>query len=127
MTDLTEERRAWWRDRRKRYNLGLIVAGFLAFVCYVAVLSIFKLSHRLAEIEITVFTTLIQGLGYLVMMLIANLFYNLGSLSESLFKPSRPDKFRTFMFNLGFWFSVTLPFLVPGLLLYFLFIVPVLE
>jgi hypothetical protein len=27
----------WWASRRVRYNIGLVVAGLLAFACYTAV------------------------------------------------------------------------------------------
>ena len=127
MSDSLTNRREWWRERRKKYNLGLIVAGVLAYICYVAVLSVFHSDDRLADVEITVFTILFQGLGYLVMMLVANLLYNLGSLAESVCKPRHPEQFRTTLFNLGFWFSVSLPFIVPALLLFTLFTVPVID
>ena len=26
---------SWWESRRPRYNLGLLVAGPVAFICYV--------------------------------------------------------------------------------------------
>jgi hypothetical protein len=127
MSDFSTNRRDWWRERRKKYNLGLIVAGIIAYICYLAVLSVFHSDDRLADVEITVFTILFQGLGYLVMMLVANLLYNLGSLAESVCKPRHPEQFRTTLFNLGFWFSVSLPFIVPVLLLFTLFIVPVID
>jgi hypothetical protein len=127
MSDSNTERREWWRKRRSTYNIGLIVAGILAFACYVAVVSIFQKNDRLADAEITIFTTLFQGIGYLMMMVVANLLYNLGSYAESIFKPDRPEDFRRTVFGLGFWFSVALPFIVPGLLIYVLFTVSVLD
>jgi hypothetical protein len=33
---LSPEARSWWRHRRLRYNIGLAVAGLLAFVAYLA-------------------------------------------------------------------------------------------
>lgn len=127
MSDSSSNRSEWWRERRRKYNLGLIVSGALAYLCYVAVLSVFHSDERLADVEITVFTVLFQGFGYLVMILIANLLYGLGSLAESVCKPRDPERFRTVLFNLGFWFSVNLPFIVPGLLLLTLFTVPVID
>ena len=55
----------WWGKRRVRYNIGLIVAGLLAFACYVAVvfwgISIGALPDPGA---ITLLTTIFQGIGY---------------------------------------------------------------
>ncbi|MBN2579102.1 MAG: hypothetical protein JXB10_08935 [Pirellulales bacterium] len=66
----------WWESRRLRYNGGLVLAGILAFVGYVVVC--FTLLPRVldaSEIEVNLFTTLFQGVGYLLMIGIANLFY----------------------------------------------------
>jgi hypothetical protein len=51
------------------------------------------------------------------MMGIANLLYNLGAYSEKIIKPKNIDKYRKQTFNLGFWFSCGLPFLIPLVLL----------
>jgi hypothetical protein len=118
------ESREWWRGQRKRYNIGLIVAGLLAFVLYVGVVEFFQQDKRMADLEITLFTIIFQGVGYLIMMLIANLFFNLGAVAESILDPTNPDRFRTITFNLGFWFSVALPFLIPGLLVLMLIATP---
>lgn len=126
-TEASATRSEWWRERRKKYNRGLIIAGVLAYICYVLIVSIFHRDDRLAEVEITVFTMIFQGMGYLVMMLIANLFYNLGPLAELICKPRNPLEFRSTLFNLGFWFSVALPFLIPFLLIISLVLVPVID
>jgi len=59
----------WWRRRRLRYNIGLIVAGPLAFVCYVAVgfwgISIGAIQDPYASIPLMVVS---HGMGYLVLM-----------------------------------------------------------
>ena len=66
-------REDWWADHRWPYNRALIIAGVLAFVCYVAVAC--TLVARVDPgVEITIFTTGFQGFGYLVAMGIANLF-----------------------------------------------------
>ena len=44
----------WWEPRRLRYNIGLVVAGILAFILYIIVLSIFH--DRIPDAEITLFT-----------------------------------------------------------------------
>jgi hypothetical protein len=96
--------RAWWERRRLRYNVGLVVAGLLAFVCYVVV--VWRAASNGAmpgddEIEITLFTTAFQTVGYLFMM--------------SLVKPTDVDRYRRVTFRLGFWVSVLLPFGIPAL------------
>jgi len=105
----------WWSDRRLKYNLGLIVAGILAFICYV-ILSTKLIMPYDKDFEITLFTTAFQGIGYLFMILIANLFYNLGYWADKNFNENNSDLFRNRLFNLGFWFSCSLPFAIPLLI-----------
>lgn len=114
MTDTAISPSAWWAARRLRYNVGLVIAGILAFIAYVIVGS--TLAPKDADFEITIFTTLFQGIGYLVMIGVANLFYFVGPLSERVVCPKDPDRYRRVCFQLGFWFSVLLPFCIPALL-----------
>ena len=107
----------WWEARRLRYNIGLVVAGTLAFIAYLIVLHSF--SDRIPDIEITLFTILFQGIGYLFFMIVANVFYFLGALSESLPRLRDLESHRRLSYALGFWCSVALPFLIPITLVYF--------
>jgi hypothetical protein len=104
----------WWSAHRLRYNVGLVVAGILAFIAYVAVGS--TMLPPDADFEVKIFTTLFQGIGYLFMMGLANAFYFLGPLSERVIRPRDPQRYRRNCFRLGFWFSVLLPFSIPVLL-----------
>ena len=104
----------WWATRRLQYNLALVVAGVLAFICYVIVGSTLLPSDAL--FEVTIFTTLFQGIGYLFMIGVANLFYFIGPISESIVSPSDPERYRRICYQVGLWFSVILPFSVPVLL-----------
>ena len=105
----------WWPAHRRQYNVGLVIAGILAFVCYVAVIAAFE--HRIPDVEITLFTTIFQGVGYLFMMALANICYFLGPVTESIVKPIDPQRFRSITFGLGYWGSVMLPFVIPASLL----------
>ncbi len=102
----------WWADRRLKYNLGLVTAGILAFICYV-IAGVNLIMPYDNDFEITLFTTAFQGVGYLFMILIANLFYNLGYWADKHYNKQGSDKFRRRLFNLGFWFSCGLPFIIP--------------
>lgn len=107
----------WWESRRLLYNVGLVCAGILAFMCYVVVC--FSLLPRVldeSEIKITPLTTLVQGIGYLFMMGVANLCYFLGPFCEDFVRPGNVDRYRRISYWLGFWFSVLLPFSIPALL-----------
>jgi hypothetical protein len=101
----------WWAERRFRYNLALNMAGASAFLCYA--LAFEARCRNVAEAEITLATTVIQGMGYLLAIVIANGFYNLGYWSELWVKPKDPARFRARLFRLGLVFSVTLPFVIP--------------
>ncbi|NOZ47276.1 MAG: hypothetical protein GXO79_10925 [Chlorobi bacterium] len=113
-----ELRNEWWSKMRLKYNIGLIISGISAFVLYVIVVEfvVMKNSND-QEVEITLFTTIFQGIGYLIMIGIANLFYNLGAISEKLVNPKNIEEYRNKIFKIGFWFSCGLPFLVPLILL----------
>lgn len=56
----------WWEARRLRYNVGLVVAGLLAFIAY-AVLGSMLLSDD-PDFEVTIFATFFQGIAYLFMI-----------------------------------------------------------
>ena len=113
MLEITEDiKKAWWAERRARYNKGLLVAGIVAFVCYVIVGSLLIAPHD-KDFEITIFTTIFQGAGYLFMMLIANLFYGLGYWADKTFNGKNKEVYRRRLFKLGLTFSCGLPFLVP--------------
>jgi hypothetical protein len=101
----------WWAKYRFRYNIGFVVAGIVAFVLYAAV--IFNFEERIPGADITIFTTAFQGVCYLLAMGVANIFYYLGPVSERIFKPKNIFIYRVITFNLGFYFSVLLPFSIP--------------
>ena len=114
--------RAWWSARRLRYNFGLIAAGIAAFFAYCIVLAIF--SDAIPDAEVTIFTILFQGIGYLICMGLANICYFLGPLSERFLHPTDPEAYRRIAFGLGFWFSVALPFSIPALLTFLALVYP---
>jgi hypothetical protein len=109
----------WWAARRRRYNIGLLVAGPLGFICYAAAVSRCIDLRVPGDWEITIFTTLFQGFAYLVMIGIANLCYYVGPWSEQLFRPANVARYRKTAFQLGFWFSVLLPFTPFALLMFY--------
>lgn len=102
----------WWSKKRLTYNKGLVVAGFTAFILY-AVLGGWLVAPHVDDFEITIFTIAFQGAGYLLMMLVANVFYSLGEVFDGIFNQNNSDRYRNRLFNLGFGFSVGLPFLIP--------------
>jgi hypothetical protein len=105
----------WWAQKRIKYNVGLIIAGITAFFAY-AILGGLLIAPYVNDFEITLFTIFFQGVGYLIMMLVANIFYNLGHYVDKHYNKTNSSAFRQRLFNLGFWFSVSLPFLIPLLI-----------
>src|ERR1700712_4705586 len=102
----------WWASRRWKYNKGLIIAGICAFLLY-AILGGILIEPHDNDFEITLFTTGFQGIGYLFMMGIANLFYFSGAALDKVLNKNNTDQFRTNLFNVGYWFSTALPFSIP--------------
>ena len=102
----------WWESRRLRYNIGLAIAGALAWGLFAAE------SLLLTDwFSISVSGTLATGLLWLVAMGIANLLYFLGPVSERVLRPQDRDAYRRRVFGLGFWFSMAVPFLFPAVVL----------
>ncbi|MBY0478033.1 MAG: hypothetical protein K2Q24_10335 [Chitinophagaceae bacterium] len=107
--------RQWWANRRFKYNKGLVIAGLLAFLLYAIVGSLLIKDN----FEITLFTIAFQGVGYLFMIGVANIFYGLGPLLDRLYNRQNDEGFRQKLFNLGYWFSFALPFSIPLLVVVF--------
>ena len=105
----------WWAARRLRYNMALAAAGVLAFVCYLIALQ-FRCANT-SGVEVTLFTTLFQGIGYLVAMGLANLCYGLGPGLERFVQPTARTDYRKWTFRAGLAFSVALPFAIPLMIL----------
>lgn len=110
--NIQQTSKQWWAGRRLKYNKGLVIAGITAFILYVILGSTLIMPYD-EDFEITLFTTVFQGVGYLFMILIANLFYNLGHIVDNMFNKGNNEQFRKRFFNFGYWFSFGLPFLIP--------------
>lgn len=102
----------WWEGRRLRYNIGLGVAGWTAYALFWLLQFAFDWSPA-SNWQGALGMTLFLGAGFLGLMALANIFYLLGVLAESISRPSEVDQFRTTTWNLGFWGSIALPFLFP--------------
>jgi len=114
--NLEENRRKWWLKNRLRYNKGLVISGFVAFVLFVVLASIVIAPNE--QFEETILAIVFQGFAYFIMMCIANLFYTLGWIIDLLFNTSNSQRFRETLFLLGYWFSFALPILfVLGIVL----------
>ena len=121
MKSIDLNRKNWWENKRKYYNAGLILAGIIAFILYV-IFGVTLIMPYDSEFEITLFTIFFQGTGYLFMILIANLFYSLGNIIDKELNKENDENFRIKLFNLGFIFSVSLPFLIPIMIIISYFI-----
>lgn len=102
----------WWEARRLRYNVALALAGSAAYALYWGLLLTYNAPLFLDWRQILA-QTLFLGAGYLGVMGIANIFYVLGVLTESIAKPEDVDHFRERTWAIGFWGSIALPFLFP--------------
>lgn len=107
----------WWAQRRRRYNVGLLIAGLLGFIGYAAAVDRCIRLSAPGEWEITIVTTVFQACAYLVMIGVANLCYYLGPWLERRLHPVNIARYRKIAFRLGFWFSVLLPCAPAALLL----------
>lgn len=101
---------AWWQARRLRYNFALGGAGLSAYALTVGLY--YSFGERVwASLEEAAGMTLFLGTMFLVVMGIANILYMLGPFTESVVKPRDVRRFRETAWAMGFWGSVSLPFL----------------
>lgn len=101
----------WWESKRLNYNIALVISGIVAFIFYAII--VWNFEKYFNQAEVTIFSTIFQGILYLFMMLVANICYFLGHLSEVIIEPQNLAKFRNIIYRLGLIFSVSLPFFVP--------------
>jgi hypothetical protein len=106
----------WWNSRRFHYNLAVGSSGLVALIASVALVWTFQATLP-EDAEVTLFTIAFQLIGFLCLMVVANICYFVGPLSERLLRPSDVLKYRETAYALGFWFSVALPFAVPALVI----------
>jgi hypothetical protein len=102
----------WWEARRLRYNIALALAGWSAYAAFILVHMSFG-SPLMDNSPGWIGLTVGLGVGYLVLMLTANVFYLLGVLTESIARPKDVDVFRDRTWALGHYASIALPFLFP--------------
>ena len=105
----------WWLERLPRYNLGLIIAGLSAFMAYLLIGTL--LLPASAGFEVTFFSLLFQSIGYLILMVFANLCFLIGPVSESMLRPDDVASYRKKWHTLGCRLSFVLPFGAPLVLL----------
>ena len=114
-SDLIQEKKLsgphqWWEDRRGKYNYGLLSSGLVAFSLYL--ITYFLVYHSVNFFSApSLFSFLFIIVSYLIYMGVANLFYNLGHIIETALKPTDKPTFRNRFFIIGYWVSVSLPFL----------------
>ncbi|MXS72624.1 hypothetical protein GSF70_15555 [Flavobacteriaceae bacterium W22] len=108
--------REWWFKRRTKYNVGLLLSGFVSFNLY-WFLGEFLIFPYDESFEVTIFTMAFQSVGYLAFVFIANIFYSLGYFADKFFNKTNVEEFRINLFNSGFGFSLLIPFLIPFLII----------
>jgi hypothetical protein len=97
----------WWSSKRLKYNTGLYLACFIAFLLSCVFDGIMAPpSEGFNEIDmISIWFVL------LVMMCVANCFYSAAWIIDTTFNKNNSQLFRERLFSLGYWFSFALPIL----------------
>lgn len=107
--------RKWWFKRRSKYNIGLLISGFISFNLYWFLGELLIFPHD-ESFEVTLFTIFFQSIAYFVFILIANVFYTFGYFVDKYFNKNNSEDFRVKLFNSGFGISMFIPFLIPILI-----------
>ena len=81
----------WWESRRLRYNIGLAIAGALAWGLFALEVMAFQSVARTDEFYITLSLTMAQGLAWLLAMGVANILFLLGPVSETVYAAVAPS------------------------------------
>ena len=103
---------AWWKRRRRVFNSGLLLSGLASLLLSTTIIE-FKTFPPGAEVETSLVSLALQGLGYGVYLLLANLLYSLGGSIERLMSSSVVPRYRSITFPLGCAFAWFLPQLEP--------------
>ena len=106
---------SWWKAKRRDYNKFLLWGGAGSCLIYLFIGSVF--SDALKDFEITFFTVLFQSMAFVTGVVLANICYFLGPISEKVLNPKDLTNFRNITFRLGVSFSLLLIFSIPTLLL----------
>ena len=101
--------KAWWNSGQLKYNKGLVVAGFTAFIFYCVVGETLIAPHE--EFEETLFSMFFQAIAYCFMMGLANLIYTFVIRLDIVYNSSNSTTVRNRLYWGYFWISFSLPIL----------------
>lgn len=101
---------SWWFRQRLKYNKGLILSGAIAYTIYCALDPLFMPAS--AEFRIDYYGIIGLATLYIIVIIMANIFYTLGSFTDLIFNYKDSQKFRDILFGLGYWSSFSLPILL---------------
>jgi hypothetical protein len=106
------EVKQWWFHNRTKYIQGLLKSGAVSILIY---LIIWISSSSKSNFEEFLFGCLVLSAFFLIYILLANILYTIGSITDLLFNTNNSKTFRELLFACGYWISVTPP---PLLLAY---------
>lgn len=107
----------WWRNMRRQYNMGFMIAGSVAFTIYCLIMFLLVFPQE-PHAEISLETVMFLFLVYALMLAFANLLYLLGPVVEKVVDPDDKSAFRKRLYNIECIVSFSLPFLVPLMVLF---------
>jgi hypothetical protein len=100
----------WWEAQRGRFNIGLLVGGVGYFILYL-ILYFPYLQFYYGSTQAIISALLFLAVVYLIYMGVANLFYNLGVMYETMRQPAKLDQYRQRAFRMAFWLAIIIPYL----------------
>ncbi|MBL4677954.1 MAG: hypothetical protein JKY70_17380 [Mucilaginibacter sp.] len=107
--------RLWWFENRWKYNKGLFIGGFVAFLLYNILGPI--IIDPIEEFDETGFIMILHLIAYFIAICVANVFYTFGYLVDAVLNRRNSISFRQDLFKFGYWFSVSLPILFVALIM----------
>lgn len=105
----------WWRGKRLKYNIGLIVSCLAALLVFSVLGGIigFNNDYRPENLIMLaiIITPVLSGL-FIVGMLLANILYSFLSLIDLKFNKKNIQSFRIRLYRIYYWVSFALPVII---------------
>lgn len=98
----------WWERQRGKFNISLLWGGGIVMILY-TILYHQYLFNPYTSLRFGLMSILFMVVIYLIYMGVANLFYNLGVMLETLLEPRDIFHYRHSAFGVATWCAIGLP------------------
>ena len=105
----------WWRNKRRNFHKGLIIACASSYFIFIAVYFYFPL---LPDPEFKLPLIGPEETLYLFGIVVAHIFYYTGPILERIIKPDNLWNYRMLFHKFAYFYTVITPFIIKGYFTY---------